>query len=98
MTRSRATFLIYVPILTRRDETRRDEPRREPAKHDRPVWTNHHLSARFGHRPLRIPLRLLHGGRDELPAEIRAADPGRARPRVQRVRQARRPKAAPDRR
>src|ERR1700726_1987304 len=29
MTRSGATFLIYVPILTRRDETRRDETSRD---------------------------------------------------------------------
>ena len=64
----------------------------------RPVRARDHLSARLGDRPLRFPLRLLHVGKHELPAEGRSAHAGRARPAVQRLRGPRRPEAAVDRR
>ena len=49
----------------------------------------HHLSARFGDRPLRFPLRLLHGGGHDFPAQGRHAVAGGARPAVLGLRRAR---------
>ncbi len=69
-----------------------------PRAADRPVRARHHLSARLGDGPLRFPLRLLHVGTHDLPAEGRPADAGGARPAVQRLRRQGRHQAAPDRR
>ena len=40
----------------------------------RPVWTGDHLRSRVGDRSLRFSLRLLHGGRDDVPAKARTPD------------------------
>ncbi len=64
----------------------------------RSVRPRHHLSARLGHRPLRFPLRLLHGGEHVVPAEGRSSHAGRTRPAVLGLHRARRAQAAPDRR
>ena len=53
---------------------------------DRPIRAPRHLSAGLGHRPMRLPLRLLHVGAHELSAQGGAAHPGGARSAVQRVR------------
>ena len=42
---------------------------------DRSVRARHHLSARVGDRPLRFPLRLLHVGTHDVPAQGRPAQP-----------------------
>ena len=45
-------------------------------RHDRSLRPPHHLSARLRHRPLRFPLRLLHAGTYDVPAQGGAADAG----------------------
>ena len=65
---------------------------------DRPVRPGHQLRARVGHRPLRLPLRLLHGRGHDVPAQGRAADAGGAGPPVHRLRRAGRAQAAAHRR
>ena len=47
-----------------------------------PFGRHDHLSAGLGDGPLRLPLRLLHGGGHDLPAEEGGADPRGARPAV----------------
>ena len=42
---------------------------RQPAGPGRPVRARDHLSARVGHRSLRLPLRLLHVGEHDVPAK-----------------------------
>ena len=49
-------------------ETRGGSPLRGP------LWTGDHLRSRVGHRSLRFSLRLLHGGRHDVPAEARTPD------------------------
>ena len=39
--------------------------------HDRPLWPGRNLSSRVGHRPVRLPLRVLHVGRHDLSAQGR---------------------------
>ena len=75
--------------------TRRDRAAR-PA--DRSVSAGDHLSARLGDGPLRFPLRLLHVGEHDVPAEAGPADARGTRPAVRRVRRARRAQAAAHRR
>ena len=58
----------------------------------------HQLLARLRHRPLRLPLRLLHGGGHDVPAEGGDPDARRAGPAVQRLRPPGREEAAADRR
>ena len=55
---------------------------------DRSVRAGDQLSARIGDRPLRFPLRLLHGGGHDLPAEDGAAVARGARPAVHGLRRA----------
>ena len=59
---------------------RHADPRRR--RHDRPVRPAHHLFARLGHRPLRFPLRLLHGGVHDLSAAQGSAHARGDRPAV----------------
>ena len=54
----------------------------------RSVRAGDHLSARLGHRPLRFPLRLLHVGGHDVPAEARSSDARGARPGLLRLRRA----------
>ena len=49
--------------------------RRRSGAARRSVWPRHHLRPVVGDRPLQFPLRLLHGGRDEIPAARRGASP-----------------------
>ena len=72
--------------------------RRRAAGAGRSVRPRHLLSARLGDRPLRFPLRLLHGGKHVLSAQGRGAHAGRARPAVLGLRRARRAQASPHRR
>ena len=69
-----------------------------PAGFGRPVRPRHHLFARLGDRPLRFPLRLLHGGEHVVSAEGRSPDARRTRPAVFGLRRPRRPQASPHRR
>ena len=48
----------------------------------RSIRPGDHLCSRLGHGSLRSPLRLLHGGRHDVPAETGAPDARRARPAV----------------
>ena len=66
----------------RKSQDGREEPRHTD---DRSVRPGHHLSARFGHRPLRPSLRLLHGGGHDVPAEAGPADAGGAGPDLRRL-------------
>ena len=76
-----------------------DAPRRGPsATADRPVRAGDHLSARLGDRPLRLPLRLLHGGRHDLPAEEGRPVARGARPALLGLRRKRRAQAQAHRR
>src|SRR5579885_1321229 len=63
---------------------------------DRSVRPAYLLSTRFGDRSLRLPLRLLHGGRHDLFTEGRDTVAGRARPAVQRFHPKGREEATPD--
>ena len=56
------------------------------------------LSAGVGDRSLRFSLRVLHGGRHDLPAQARSSDAGRAGPAVLGLRPAGRQEAADHRR
>src|SRR5215213_5842733 len=85
-------------MFTHREPATPAQDERNDCRYDRPVRTYHQLSARIGHRSLRLPLRLLHGGRDEFSPEKGAADPRRTRPGVQRLYQARGYETAADRR
>ena len=60
----------------------------------RPVPAPHRLPPGVGHRPLRFPLRLLHGRADAVPAQARAPDAGGAGPALHRLRPAGRAQAA----
>ena len=64
----------------------------------RSVRARHHLSAGLGDGPLRFPLRLLHGGGHDVPAQGRSAQPRGARPAVQRLHRQGRAQAAAHRR
>ena len=67
--------------------------------HDhRPLRARHHLCSRVGDRPVRFPLRVLHGGKYDLSAQEGAVEPRGAGPAVQHVRRSRRPQAPADRR
>ena len=46
-----------------------DRARQKPARADRSLPARHHLFARIGDRPMRLPLRLLHVGAHDVPAE-----------------------------
>ena len=75
---------IDVPKSSRRSSTR--------------MIAGDHLSARVGDGPLRFPLRLLHVGEHDLPAQGRCAEPRRTRPAVLGLRCTRRAQAAAHRR
>src|SRR3546814_4554493 len=60
-------------------------PHSTPPSARRPLRPRHHLPAGVRHRPVRLPLRLLHGGGDDLPAQGGPPDAGGARPRMQRL-------------
>ena len=64
----------------------------------RSVRARHHLSARLGDGPLRFPLRVLHGGGHDVPAQGRSAQPRGARSPVRRLHRQGRAQAAAHRR
>ena len=73
-------------------------PRDAAAGHDRSVRPARHLSARLGHRPLRLPLHLLHGRAHDLPAQEGPAVARGTGPRLLGVRRQGRAQASHHRR
>ena len=97
----RNTTLITAP--DRIDIAIYNEAVREPREthqhgHDRSFRSHDQLSARFGHRPLRFPLHLLHGRGHGLPAQEGSAVAGRTRPALHGLHREGRAQAPADRR
>ena len=93
----RSTSRKDFPQAVLPDARRRSRPAPVRAA-DRPVCPGDHLSARLGDRPVRFPLRLLHGRRHDLPAEVGGPVDRGAGAAVPGIRAPRRAQIAADRR
>ena len=62
------------------------------------VQPQDHLSASLRNGPVRFPLRLLHGGEHDVPAQVRGVISRRGGPRLHRLHASRRAQATPHRR